>query len=123
MTNLPIWSAWPVELRFSSAGASLRITFDDGFEGEIPYELLRVESPSAETRGHGAEALPPPGGKRNVRVTGAEPVGRYAVRLRFSDGHDSGLYPWPLLRELAEQKQDRVDAYLARLRAAGLTRD
>ena len=114
--------AWPVELRFSSADACLRIAFDDGLKADIPYELLRVESPSAETRGHGAQALPPPGGKRGVRVTGAEPVGRYAVRLSFSDGHDSGLYPWSLLRELAEQPQTRMDAYLARLAAAGRAR-
>ena len=76
---------WPEELRFNKARAELLIRFDDGGEGSIPYELLRVESPSAETKGHGSERPPPPANKRNVSVVGAEPVGRYALRIRFDD--------------------------------------
>jgi DUF971 family protein len=115
--------AWPAELRFRKAGAQLLIRFDDGYEGAIPYELLRVESPSAETKGHGAERPPPPPGKRKVGVVGADPVGRYAVRIRFDDGHDTGLYTWSYLRELAEQKDARMTKYLAQMKKLGLPRE
>jgi DUF971 family protein len=115
---------WPTELRFRSRDRRLAIAFDDGWSGEIPYELLRVESPSAETRGHGAgERPPPPARKRKVNVVGADPVGRYAVRIRFDDGHDTGLYTWAYLRELAEQADQRMAAYLARMDKLGLKRD
>lgn len=114
---------WPSDLRFHKDRAQLLIRFDDGFEASIPYELLRVESPSAETRGHGGQAPAPPAGKRRVSVAGAEPVGRYAVRIRFDDGHDTGLYTWALLRELGEQTSSRMAAYLGRLKAAGLSRE
>jgi DUF971 family protein len=113
---------WPVELRFRRGGSCLAVTFDDGFAAEIPSELLRVESPSAETRGHGSERPPPPSGKRHVRVTGAETVGRYAVRLRFSDGHDTGLYSWSFLYELAQAAPDRLAAYVDRLERSGGSR-
>jgi DUF971 family protein len=115
--------AWPSELRFRKAEAELLIRFDDGVETTIPYELLRVESPSAETKGHGAETPPPPTRKRKVSVTGAEPVGRYALRIRFDDGHNTGLYTWAYLRELGEQKSSRMAAYLGRLKELGLSRD
>lgn len=118
MTNL----AWPVELRFRSASSDLLATFDDGFRAAIPYELLRVESPSAETRGHGAQRPPPPQAKKSVTVKDAEPVGRYAVRIRFSDGHDTGLYAWSLLRELAEHSDAKMAAYLAEMTRLGLSR-
>ncbi len=113
---------WPVRLAFSRERAELVVAFDDGVSVSLPYELLRVESPSAETKGHGGAAPPPPAGKRHVSVLGAEPVGRYAVRIRFSDGHDTGLYTWTYLRELGEQKEARMAAYLARLEAMGLNR-
>jgi DUF971 family protein len=114
---------WPVDLKFRKAEAELFIRFDDGFEGAIPYELLRVESPSAETKGHGADRPPPPARKRKVGVVGADPVGRYAVRIRFDDGHDTGLYTWTYLRDLAEQKNARMTTYLAQLKALGVPRD
>jgi DUF971 family protein len=113
---------WPTELRFRSAEAELRIAYDDGFLAAIPYELLRVESPSAETRGHGSQRPAPPPQKRKVGVRGADPVGRYAVRIRFDDGHDTGLYTWAFLRELAEQRETLMATYLRRLKEAGLER-
>ena len=114
---------WPAELRFQKDRAELLIRFDDGHEAAIPYELLRVESPSAETKGHGDDRPPPPVKKRKVSVTGAEPVGRYALRIRFDDGHDTGLYTWPYLRQLGEEKTSRMAAYLGRLKELGLSRD
>jgi DUF971 family protein len=114
---------WPVELRFRKSAAELMIRFDDGFEGAIPYELLRVESPSAETKGHGSEAPPPPEHKKSVSVVGAETVGRYAVRVRFDDGHNTGLFTWAYLRELAAEKAARMTTYVARMQKLGLKRD
>jgi DUF971 family protein len=114
---------WPVDLRFNKARAELLISFDDGVEFTLPYELLRVESPSAETKGHGSENPPPPEKKRRIDVTGAEPVGRYALRIQFSDGHNTGLYTWAYLRELAEQKDQRMSAYVARMKELRLSRE
>jgi DUF971 family protein len=114
---------WPAELKFRKTQAELSIRFDDGFEGSIPYELLRVESPSAETKGHGTERPPPPAKKRKVGVLGADPVGRYALRIRFDDGHDTGLFTWVYLRELAEQKDARMTAYLAQMKKLGIPRE
>ena len=114
---------WPTELRFQKARAELLIRFDDGHEAAIPYELLRVESPSAETKGHGGDRPPPPAKKRTVGVLGAEPVGRYALRIRFDDGHDTGLFTWAYLRELGDEKISRMAAYTGRLKELGLSRD
>jgi DUF971 family protein len=114
--------AWPTELVFDSSQKHLRITFDDGARFDIPFELLRAESPSAEVRGHGAGPLPPVGGKLNVGVADATFVGRYAVRIVFDDGHDSGLFSWALLRDLGENRDARWAAHLARLAKAGLSR-
>jgi len=114
---------WPSDLRFQKEAAQLFIRFDDGHEVTIPYELLRVESPSAETKGHGGQAPPPPTRKRTVGVTGAEPVGRYALRIQFTDGHNTGLYTWSYLRELGDQKTERMAAYEQRLADHGLKRD
>ena len=93
---------WPQELRFRKGAAELSMTFEDGLEASIPYKRLREESPSAEVRGHGAGPRPPqPPVPDDISVTKADPVGRYAVRIHFSDGHSSGLYTWQYLRELA----------------------
>lgn len=113
---------WPVELRFRKDARELAIRFEDGREGVIPYELLRVESPSAETKGHGATRPPPPAGKRLVGVRGADLVGRYAVRVQFDDGHDTGLYSWRYLRELADNRDARMAAYEGRMAELGLPR-
>jgi DUF971 family protein len=99
---------WPTDLSFDRAGKLLRIGFDDEARFEIPFELLRVESPSAENKGHGGASKPPPvTGKANVGVVRAEPVGRYAVRIVFDDGHDSGLYTWDLLYELGRESMPK----------------
>ncbi len=123
MTSAARAAPWPVDLRFSKARAELHLSFDDGAEFTLPYELLRVESPSAATKGHGGEDPPPPAKKRHVGVVGAEPVGRYALRIRFTDGHDTGLYTWAYLRELGEQKDQRMTAYVTRMRELGLARE
>lgn len=123
MTAAAKAAAWPTELRFNKARAELHVSFDDGASFTLPYELLRVESPSAETKGHGSETPPPPAKKRHIGVTGAEPVGRYALRIRFSDGHDTGLFTWAYIRELGEQRDQRMSAYVARMKQLGLSRD
>jgi len=106
------------ELNFKRSARVLAIRFADGAAFDIPFELLRVESPSAEVRGHGG----PPKlvrDKAGVGVRDATPVGRYAVRIAFDDGHDTGIYPWELLRRLGEQRDALMAAYRERVRAAG----
>lgn len=114
---------WPVELRVKRAEKVLELEFDDGARFVLPAELLRVESPSAEVQGHGPGQKQIPPGKRDVALTGAEPVGNYAVRLLFDDGHSTGIYSWSYLRELGERLEERWQAYLAALEAQGLSRD
>ena len=99
MTVMP----WPTQLKFRRAAGELLVTFDDEAAYTIPFRRLREESPSAEVRGHGAGPRPPQAPvPDDITVTKADPVGRYAVRIHFSDGHSSGLYTWKLLRELGE---------------------
>jgi DUF971 family protein len=102
---------WPTDLVFDRAAKSLTIAFDDGAHFEIPFELLRVESPSAENKGHGGDAPAPVTGKAGVNVMRADPVGRYAVRIAFDDGHDTGLYSWDLLYDLGRDKDERLRIY------------
>lgn len=94
--------AWPEELVFRKAARCLHIRFADGLSADIPFRRLRAESPSAEVRGHGGARPPQAPMPDDVSVLEAEPMGRYAVRLTFSDGHRTGIYSWVLLRELAE---------------------
>ncbi|MEL7129789.1 MAG: DUF971 domain-containing protein [Pseudomonadota bacterium] len=95
-------TAWPTELRFRKTAAELFISFDDGTTGSIPYKRLRQESPSAENKGHGNGAPPPQAPvPDDISVLKAEPMGRYAIRIAFSDGHKTGLYTWDLLQRLA----------------------
>jgi len=102
---------WPTDLVFEREARVLTIAFDDGAHFEIPFELLRVESPSAENKGHGDAPPPPVKGKANVGVVRAEPVGRYAVRIVFDDGHDTGLYSWELLYDLGANKEEKLRVY------------
>lgn len=111
---------WPTDLNFDRTARALHISFDDGAAFDIPFELLRIESPSAENKGHGPNPLPPPKGKANVGVARAEPVGRYAVRIVFDDGHDTGLYSWDLLYDLGAHKEEKLRVYRETLRLRGL---
>lgn len=95
--------AWPTDLRFSKTRRALSIGYDDGQRYVLPYKVLRLQSPSAEVQGHGNGPKPPsPIISNDLDVTQADPVGRYAVRIHFSDGHSSGLFTWAYLRELGE---------------------
>jgi DUF971 family protein len=97
--------AWPTELRFSKNKRALNVAFDDGAAFSIPYKALRLESPSAEVQGHGSGPKPPPPViSDDLGVEKADPVGRYAVRIFFTDGHSSGLFTWAYLRELGEKQ-------------------
>jgi DUF971 family protein len=115
--------AWPTELRYDSGRRTLDVDFDDGRSFALPAELLRVESPSAEVRGHGGSQKAIVGGKQNVGIERIEAVGNYAARLVFDDGHDSGLYTWRYLRELGETQDTVWAAYLKALAAKGLGRE
>ena len=113
-------AARPTEIRLRKSAGVLTVTFDSGERFELPFEYLRVFSPSAEVRGHGAEILQI--GKEKVRVVGVEPVGNYAVRLKFDDGHDTGLYSWPVLLDLGQHHVANWQRYLKRLQDAGYQR-
>ena len=113
----------PTDITLRTAEKTLVVEFADGARFELPAELLRVESPSAEVQGHGPHQKKVVAGRRGVSILAVEPVGNYAVRLRFSDRHDTGLFTWAYLRELGEHKDDKWQAYLAALDDAGLTRD
>jgi DUF971 family protein len=116
-------SPWPTELRLNSDKDLLTIRFEDGEHYELAAEYLRVESPSAEVQGHGPiERIFVPG-KRHVRITALEPVGHYAVRIIFDDGHDSGLFTWSYLRELGQTHDEKWPAYLEGLASTGLKRE
>lgn len=114
---------WPVEIRLKKAEKRLEIDFDDGRRFSYPAELLRVESPSAEVQGHGPSQKQLVAGRRHVGILEVEPVGNYAIRIKFDDLHDTGIFSWQYLRELGEN-QDRVWAdYLRNLEARGLSRE
>ena len=113
----------PVEIRIRRAARTLEVDFDDGMRAVLPAEYLRVESPSASVRGHGADERKTVPGKRHVNIAAVEPIGRYAVRIRFTDGHDTGIYPWSLLHTLATEHATRWQAYLEALATKGLSRD
>ena len=101
----------------------LEVAFSDGARFRIPFELMRVYSPSAEVQGHGPGQEVLQTGKRDVTVVGLEPVGHYAVKPTFSDGHDSGLFTWEYLYELGRDGQALWAAYTQRLAEAGVDRD
>ena len=113
---------WPTEIRLTKAKDELVVAFDDGGTFELPAEMLRVMSPSAEVQGHAPEQRVLLGGKKNVRITGVEPIGNYAVRLQFDDGHNTGLYTWAYLHRLGSQRIKLWSAYLDELKAAGKSR-
>jgi DUF971 family protein len=114
---------WPVELRVRRADRILEIDFDDGASFALPAEYLRVESPSAEVMGHGPDQKTILAGKREVGIVAVEPVGTYAVRIRFDDRHDTGIYTWPYLYRLGRDRETIWQTYLDALAARGLARD
>lgn len=113
---------WPTELKVDKNRRLLTVAFDDGASFALPAELLRVMSPSAEVQGHSPEERVTVPGKKAVRILRIEPVGNYAARIVFDDGHDTGLYSWTYLRELGENKEERFRDYLAELAAKRLSR-
>ncbi len=113
----------PTEITLHQQSGVLDVAFDDGARFALPVEYLRVFSPSAEVRGHGPGQEVLQFGKRAVAVTAVEPVGVYAVKLAFSDGHDTGLYSWEYLHELGVKYESNWKSYLARLEHAGKGRD
>jgi DUF971 family protein len=113
----------PTELTVHQQSQALEIAFDDGARFRIPFELMRVYSPSAEVQGHGPGQEVLQTGKREVQIVAIEPVGHYAVKPTFSDGHDSGLFTWDYLYQLGAEQQALWQRYLERLAAAGVDRD
>jgi DUF971 family protein len=112
-----------IDIILHRASHKLEVSFDDGTRYELPCEYLRVESPSAEVQGHSPNQRVWIGGKRDVNISAIEPIGNYAVVLRFNDGHDSGIYTWGFLKTLGEQYQIRWARYLQALTAQGVGRD
>jgi DUF971 family protein len=113
----------PVEIKLHQVSRRLEITFDDGKSFQLPCELLRVYSPSAEVRGHGPGQETLQTGKKNVEINAIEPVGNYAVQLSFSDGHNTGIYSWDLLYDYGTRQDELWTQYLTRLEAAGQSRE
>ena len=113
----------PTEVKLHQTSRILEIAFDDGARFNLPYEYLRVYSPSAEVRGHGPGQETLQIGKRDVAIKSVEPVGHYALRPTFSDGHDTGIYSWEYLHELGANHDEFWQRYLDRLNAAGASRD
>jgi len=113
----------PSDITLHQQSNMLDITFDDGTRFSMPVEYLRVYSPSAEVRGHGPGQEVLQVGKRNVGVTAIEQIGMYAVKLVFSDGHDTGIYSWEYLHELGRKQESNWKTYLARLQQAGKSRE
>lgn len=123
MSGLDPSTPVPTEICLHQRSRVLEIAFEDGSRFSLPYEYLRVYSPSAEVRGHGVGQEVLQTGKRDIELLAAEPVGHYAVKLVFSDGHDSGLYSWDHLYLLGRQQEALWADYLRRLEAAGASRD
>jgi DUF971 family protein len=123
MAGLSKTTPIPTKLVLHQRSRVLEVAFSTGEEFRLPFELLRVYSPSAEVRGHGAGQEVLQTGKRDIDIESLEAVGNYAVRPRFSDGHDSGIYSWEILYDLGKHQEEWWNDYLARLEAAGASRD
>jgi len=114
---------WPTEIRLKQDEKALEIDFDNGESFRLPAELLRVESPSAEVQGHGPSQKQVVAGRRHVGIMEIEPVGNYAVRLRFDDLHDTGIYSWSYLHWLGRNRDRIWQDYLDALDKHGLSRE
>jgi len=113
----------PKDITLHALSRVLEIAFDDGSTFRLPFEFLRVHSPSAEVKGHGRGQETLQVGKRDVTIDSLQPVGHYALQLAFSDGHDSGIYSWDYLYELGASQERLWAEYLAQLEEAGASRD
>ena len=111
------------DIHLLRAERRLDVAFDDGARFSFPAEYLRVESPSAEVQGHGPGQRVTVAGKIGVNIRQVDPIGHYAVRIKFDDGHDTGIYTWTYLHELAAQQATRWGAYLTALAEKGLRRE
>jgi DUF971 family protein len=114
---------WPVEIRLKKAEKALEIDFDDGRTFRLPAEYLRVESPSAEVKGHNPSQRQIVPGRRHVGILEIEQVGNYALRIKFDDLHDTGIYTWNYLYELGRDYEPNWKRYLEDLSSRGLSRD
>ena len=123
MAGLDSTTPQPTEIKLHQASRVLEIAFANGRHFRLPYEFLRVYSPSAEVRGHGPGQETLQAGKRDVTIDSVEPVGHYALRPTFSDGHSTGIYSWDYLYDLGTRQDDLWRRYLERLAAAGASRD
>ncbi|HXL74336.1 MAG TPA: DUF971 domain-containing protein [Burkholderiales bacterium] len=113
----------PIEIKLHQKSRVMEISFSDGRSYRLPYEFLRVYSPSAEVRGHGPGQEVLQTGKREVEIRALEPVGSYAVQPVFSDGHSTGIYSWDYLYELGQNQDALWSQYLSKLKVAGASRD
>lgn len=109
----------PTEIRIRRSTRALDLTFNDGTSASLPAEYLRVESPSAEVQGHAPDQKILVIGKQDVNIVAVEPIGNYAIRIRFTDGHATGIYTWPFLKQLALEHAQRWQAYRAAIAAKG----
>jgi DUF971 family protein len=123
MAGLEPTTPIPTEIKLHQASRVMELNFADGASFRMPYEYLRVYSPSAEVRGHGPGQETLQVGKREVTIAELEAVGHYAIRPKFSDGHDTGIYSWEYLNDLGTRQEELWQRYLARLAAAGASRD
>ena len=113
---------WPEEIRLAKSKSLLDVRFDNGKTFSLSAELLRVESPSAEVQGHGPGQKTTPVGKRDILIRSIEPVGNYAIRIGFSDGHNTGLFSWKTLYDYGLRQDELMTDYLSRLKNDGTTR-
>ena len=113
---------WPEEIRLAKSKSLLDVRFDNGESFSISAELLRVESPSAEVQGHGPSQKITPFGKRDILIKSIEPVGNYAIRIGFSDGHDTGIFSWDTLYDYGLRHDELMTDYLSRLKNDGTNR-
>ena len=123
MAGLDSSTPVPTEVKLHQASKVLELTFADGQAFRLPYEFLRVYSPSAEVRGHGPGQETLQVGKKDVAITDVEPVGHYAIRPTFSDGHDTGIYSWEYLHDLGVRQSELWQRYLERMADAGASRE
>lgn len=123
MAGLTPQSPRPTELKLHQKSRELEVVFDDGRQFKFSCEFLRVHSPSAEVRGHGPGQEVLQVGKKNVGIAAIEPVGTYAVKLVFSDGHETGIYSWDYFHDLGVKQDDYWNTYLARMARAAASRE